>query len=355
MSRWPITLMTAALLLIAPRAPAAPVPSDQVMALPAELRERVHQEVLYERPSAQQRLDRLVNFMFSPEGLGMAYQENGNYTVSEAYAARAANCLSFTMLFIALAREANLDVYPQEIEETLSWRQHDGTLYLSNHVNAGVRVGSRHYVVDVAANNVIARDSAVPISDRRLLAHHFNNLAVAALEAGNYPEGLTQMERALQLDPGYASHWSNSGVLHVRTGDFAAADRAYRQALSIDPRNGSALFNMANLALRTGDRSREKDYRQRLVEVQRTDPFHQFLLAVDYERSGDLKQAIRHYRRAIRLHAEEHRFYSALANAYLQDGQVRRAVRALTRAQALSDGDTRAAYRSKLDRLRAAR
>ncbi|MDI9240023.1 tetratricopeptide repeat protein [Lysobacter sp. LF1] len=355
MSRWLIALMAAAWLLIAPRVPAEPVSSDQVMALPAELRDRLHREVLYERPNTQQRLDRLVTFLFSPEGLGMSYQEDGNYTVSEAYTARAANCLSFTMLFIALAREANLDVYPQEIEETLSWRQHDGTLYLSNHVNAAVRVGSRHFVVDVANNNVIARDEAVPISDRRLLAHYFNNLAVARLEEGDYVAGLEQMARALQLDPGYASHWSNSGVLHVRTGELAAADNDYRRALSIDPRNASALFNVANLAVRTGDHSREKEFRNRLVEVQRTDPFHQFLLAVNYERDGDLKQAIRHYRRAIQLHPEEHRFYSALANAYVKSGQIRRAVRALTRAQALSDGDTRAAYRAKLDRLRAAR
>ncbi|MND04070.1 hypothetical protein D3C83_241800 [compost metagenome] len=62
--------------------------------------------------------------------------------------------------------------------------------------------------------------------------------------------------------------------------------------------------------------------------------------------------AIRHYRQAIRLYGDEHRFYSALARAYLGAGDTRRAAKALARAQALSDGDTRAAYRAKLDSLR---
>lgn len=356
MSRWVFVLTAAAMLLTAPCLRAEPATPDQVMALPAELRARLHDEVLADHPSSQQRLDRLVTFMFSPDGLGMTYEEEANHTVTESYTERTANCLSFTILFIALAREAKLDVFPQEIEQTLSWRQQDGTLFLTNHVNAGVRVpGGRLFTVDVAGANVIARDRPKPITDRRLLGHYYNNLAVARLEEADYAGGLTFMARALDFDPAYASHWSNSGVLHVRSGDMPAAERDYRRALSIDPRNASALFNFANLAQRGGDHSREYEFRQRLAEVQRTDPFHHFLLAATYEQAGDLTRAIRHYRRAIQLHPDEHRFYSALANAYLKSGQMRRAVRALTRAQALSDGGTRAAYRDKLDRLRAMR
>lgn len=330
---------------------AQPAPRD-LMTLPDELSARVHAEVMAGRAGPHQRLERLGHFMFEPEGLGMTYQEDANLSVAEAYATRTANCLTFTMLFVALAREAGLDVAPQEIEETLAWRQHDGTLYLSNHVNASVRVGSRHYTVDVAGDNVIARDPPAPISDARLMSHYYNNLAVHRLAVGDYAAGLALAGIALELDPAYANHWSNAGVLHLRNGDTPAAERAYARALALDPRNSNALFNVAALAQRTGDRSRELEFRHRLAKVQQDDPFHQFLLAANYERTGDLARAIRHYKRAIQLHDEEHRFHSALANAYLQAGDVRRAARALGRAQSLSDGDTRAAYRERLQQLR---
>ncbi|HEY0504434.1 MAG TPA: transglutaminase, partial [Lysobacter sp.] len=75
---------------------------DEVVALPPPLRERLYREILHDNPSAHDRLQRLGAFMFSPEGLGMTYVEAANHTVAQAYEARTANCLTFTMLFLAL-------------------------------------------------------------------------------------------------------------------------------------------------------------------------------------------------------------------------------------------------------------
>jgi Flp pilus assembly protein TadD len=328
-----------------------PAPHD-LMTLPEELRARLHAEVLGGRPGPHQRLERLGRFILEPEGLGMTYQEDANLSVAQAYEARTGNCLTFTMLFVALAREAGLEAAPQEIGAILALRQHDGTLYLSNHVNASVRVGPRRYIVDVAGDNVIARDPPAPISDAQLISHYYNNLAVERLARGDYAGGLAVVGTALDLAPDNANHWSNAGVLHLRNGDVAGAEQAYARALALDPDNANALFNVASLAQRSGDRARELEFRHRLAKVQQKDPFHQFLLAANYERTGDLPRAIRYYKRAIKLLDGEHRFHSALANAYLQAGDVRKAVRSLARAQALSDGDTRAAYGDRLQQLR---
>ncbi len=336
-----------------PDAVAVAAPPAQVMALPPELRERVHREVLKGAPSQTQRLERLAHFMFDAQsGLGMDYREDATYAVEQAYATRTANCLAFTMLFLALAREVGLDAYPQEIRETLSWREDADIVYRNNHINAAVRIGARGYVVDVAGDSVIARDDPVPVSDARLLSHYYNNLAVELLARGQAEAAAQQMTRALELDPAYAPHWSNAGVIRLRTGDAVSARQAYDRALALEPDEPGALFNMAGLANRIGDRRLEAEYRQRLERVQRKDPFHHVLQAMQYERAGDYPQAIRHYRRAIRLYPEEHRFYSALARAYLHNDEPRRAAKALARALALSDGATRAAYRAELDRLR---
>lgn len=346
---------TLALAAPEPAATAATVadvtPPAQIMALPAELRTRFHAEVLDGHTSQQARLERTIDFMFGAEGLGMTYKETATTTVAQAYATREANCLTFTLLFLALAREGGIDARPQEIEQTLAWHQEDGTLYRSNHVNAIARASGKQYSVDVARDAVMSRNPPVPISEARLLAHYYNNLGIAALERVDLDVARRDLEQAIALDPGYANHWSNAGVVAVRSGDADTAERDYRKALALDPDNTNALFNMAGLANRRGDAKLEAEYRRRLARLQQQDPFHHFLLAVNHERAGEYALAIQHYRRAIQLYGDEHRFYGALARTYLRVGDTRRAARALARAQALSDGDTRAAYRARLDSL----
>ncbi|HEV8694376.1 MAG TPA: tetratricopeptide repeat protein [Lysobacter sp.] len=330
------------------------VPPAQVMAVPPALQAQLRNNVLAGQPMPAVRLERLVHFMFDADGLGMTYEDDATYSVEQAYASRKANCLTFTLLFVALAREAGLDVYPQEIGETLIWRQHDGTIYRNSHVNAAVRTGGHARTVDVAGDSMIALQRPVPVSDQRLLAHYYNNLAVARLEQGQVTAALPYMATALGLDPTYATHWSNAGVIYLRNGDADAAGRAYTKALELDPQNASALFNTVGLAHRNGDTQREAEFRQRLTRVEQKDPLHHFLQGMDYERAGDYPRAIEHYQRAIQLHRGEHRFYSALAHAYLKAGDTRRAVKALARAQAVSNGATRAAYRAERNNLRKA-
>ncbi|MBU8977906.1 tetratricopeptide repeat protein [Lysobacter sp. MMG2] len=348
-----VATVLVALLLQMGGAFAQVVAPGEVMALPGELRERVHRDVLVGNPGMLTRLERLSSLMYTPEGLGMTYRETANLTVAQAYESRTANCLTFTLLFLALAREAGIDATPQEIEQILGFRQADGTLYLSNHVNALVRVQGRRYIADVAGDLIIARDRPKPITQQRLIAHYYNNLAVERLSAGDYAAAQSLLRTALELDPDYAAYWSNAGVVHLRSGDARAAEQAYRKALALDPDNVNALFNLAGLATRTGDSTLEREYRQRLANLQRNDPFHHFMQAVNAQNAGDLTRAIRHYRRAVALQPEEHRFHSALANAYLEQGRTQLAIRSLARAQALSDGDTRAAYRDRIDALRA--
>jgi tetratricopeptide (TPR) repeat protein len=354
MNSW---LLAAALALTPDAAPplAAPVQPparEAVMTIPPGLRAQFQQSVLGQGGSGARRLERLVDFMFSADGLGMAYQHDATYTVEEAYRTRKANCLTFTLLAIALAREAGLEAHAQEIEETLAWRQEHDTIYRTNHVNAGIRVGHQRYTIDVAWDTLIARDPPEPISDQRLLGLYYGNRAVELMAEDRRGEADLYMAMALALDPDYAPGWSNAGVLYLRNGDPDAAEQAYLRALALQPMQAAALFNLVGLYQRSGRQAQAVRYQKQLESVRIKDPFHHFLLALDYEKAGDYRRALSHYQRAIRLHQGEHRFHFGLARAYLQLGDARRAGRALTRAQALSEGTTRGLYQAKLDRLR---
>lgn len=329
-----------------------PVPLDQVMALPPELKARARQVLLADNPSQAQRFHRLINFVVDDKaGLGMSYDERATYTVSQAYVARRANCLTFTLLLVALAREADLDAYPQEMGETLSWREVDGTIYRENHINAGVHIGRHRYTVDPAADQVFLPRPPKKVSRDRLLALYYNNVAVDRLQEGRMDAALKDMAVAVALDPRNATLWSNAGVITLHNGDVATAERDYDRALALDSTDPSALFNMVQLMHRRGDR-REAYFRERLSRVEQNDPLQQFLQALDFERIGKIPDAIASVRRAIRLKPDEHRFYAAMARMYQRAGDLNRARAALADAQSLSEGKTQAMYRAERDRLR---
>ena len=350
--------LAAVLALSSPTGDNAPPDRTEIMAVPPDLRALVQEQVSAPGRGQSQRLRRLIDLMsISPQGLRLEYHDDATQTVEQAYLNRRVNCLTYTLVFLALAREAGLDAYPQEIDETLSWQQRGDIVYRSNHVNAAVRLGAQRYVVDVGSSFVIGRHPAHAISEQRLLAQYYNNRAAQLMFQDDLPAALAHADIAIELDPTYPNTWSNTGVLRLHSGDLAGAEQAYATALSLAPEHSSALFNLVALYKRSGDLKRETQYRHRLDKVQSRDPFHQFLLAVQFERQGSYAQAIKRYQHAIRLYGDEHRFYHGLARAYARMGNSRRASRALQRALALTSGKDEAArlqYQTMLDDLRAA-
>lgn len=315
----------------------SPMPGPtQVMAVPPALRTQLQQQVIDAGGSRRSRLERLVDFLFKKPGLGMEYSADATLTVEQAYRTRKANCLTFTLLTVALARESGLQAYGQELDDIVAWRVDDNIIYGFNHVNAGIAMGRSRFTVDVARDEVVARNPPEPISDRRLLALYYNNRAAELLAHTSPAAAVPYMAMALQLAPSYAGAWANAGVLYLRQGDPRTAERNYLKALALDPANASALVNLVTLYGNNGDETRRAIYARRIEKIQAKDPYFQFLQAEDDEKQGDYAGAVQHYRRAIRLYDGDSRFYLGLAHAYQQLGEERHAQRAMDRAAALS-------------------
>lgn len=341
-----------------PAAPAITAPDvstspDDLLALPEELRLRFHAEVLSQTSSPSRRLEGMISFLFDEDGLGMRYAPEATHAVVEAYRTRQANCLSFTLLTIALAREAGFDAYGQRLDQILAWRQQDSNLVLSNHVNAGIRLQQRHYTVDVARDSVIARGLPERMDDAQLAALYHSNRAMERVLDGDVADALPQALHSLELDAESATLWNNAGVAHLRNGDVSAATAAYERAIELDPHHSGALFNLAQAYQRQGNADNAQRLLDRAQRVLERDPFHHFLLGFAAEGRGELQAAQAHYRRAIRLHSREHRFHFALARVQTGLGEQRAALRSLRRARELGSDAERLHYQSKLDLLQA--
>lgn len=344
----------AALLAVSSPEPRAGLPDPvRIMAVPPELQAQLEARVLHAAGSKPQRLQRLVDFVFDPDGLGLEYDLTATRTVEETFRTRKGNCLSFTLLFVALARAAGLNASVQEVGQVLTWYEDEGFAYDAGHVNVLLRLGDQERTVDLDRNVLVARNGPKRISDRRALAHFYNNRGSELMAAGDPDAAAAALDTALALAPDFAPAWNNLGVLHARNGHSDRAERAYLAALDLDRAQAPAMSNLVRLYERSGDARRAKQYLRRLERVRRADPFHQFMLAVRAEQRGDYRGAVNRYRKAIRLYREAHQFRFGLARAYFLMGDFRRAQRELVLARALGEDDfTRSRYQAKLDSLR---
>ena len=334
------------------RAPVELPPSpEQVLAVPAELRAALQAQVVQPTHSRRQRLERLLDFMFRPGGLGLTYQADASYTVAETWRTRKANCLGFTLMTVALAREAGLPAYAQEVDRVLSW-QLDGDIALQNtHVNAGVTINDERLVVDVASDVLLNVAAPRRIDDRRLLALYYNNRAMQLLVQGHTVAARAWMDAALAQDAD-PMLWNNAGVLSLRMGNPADAERLFLKALHDNPRHAAALFNLVDYYRQHDQPGAAARWQARAERVLRKDPIEQFSQGLRSERAGDYPEAVRRFRKAIALDRDQQLFHFGLARAYLRLGELRLADSELIRAQDLSQGDQRARYQSKLEALR---
>lgn len=327
-----------------------PVPPEQVVAIPPALLARLQHDVVERTNSYNQRLDLLVNLLLGPEGLSLQYDASRTRTLAQSVADRKINCLSFSLLFVTLARQAGINAHVQETDHVLGWSQ-DGVLYGNGHVNVSVRISGTHKIVDIDRSVVAVHGKTRRVSDDRALSHFYNNRGAELMREGRLDAARRNFDMALRITPAFISAWNNLGVLDMREGRLADAERAYRKVLDEDAHHAPALSNLVNLYRQAGDERKRKTFEERLFLVQSRDPFQQVILAMGSEQNGDYAQALDHYRRALRLRADWHYIHFGMARAYAHLGDMRRATEALERARDTA-GDQRDRYQAKLDMLR---
>ncbi|MEF9978450.1 MAG: tetratricopeptide repeat protein [Thermomonas sp.] len=316
---------------------AAPARATQVqaaVALPDELRRMLPPEAVDRGVDDAIRVQALVDFMIDDDGLALRYQEQPTHGIAESFALRRVNCLSFTMLFIAMARSVGIPAYAQASEDALAMRMQDGTLYRATHVNAGVLIDGARHSVDVGWRGVAAGREPRRISDARMVALLHNNHAVEYLLQGDHAAAAEAIAAALAMDPTSATIWSNAGVVHARSGRRDEAERAYLQAVTLQRDHIGALSNLVGF-FRAGNPARAATYEQRLQRAQALDPFSQFLIGQSRAEAGVPADAVTHYRRAIRLLPQEPQFHRGLADAYQALGDASSAERSRERATRL--------------------
>ena len=191
------------------------------------------------------------------------------------------------------------------------------------------------------------------ISDKRALAHFFNNLGAELLQRGEMTAAVSAFRRAIvENDPSSAPAWDSLGTLYSRNGFTDHAEAAFLQALELDRSDLTAMNNLTVLYDRSGNSKQAARYRNKVKSHRKRNPYYRFQLARVAYALEDYDLAIDHLKYAIRRNSDEDRFYALLGMVYLQKGDEIKSRRWMARAEELADTDSmKRTYSSKIDRL----
>jgi len=348
----PDELLAGVTLGVAEGSPASVVEEQDVLVLSAEMRDFLDSHV-DRKGSDNLKLRELASTIVDADTFGLVYDDRTR-TASETFRARRGNCLSFSTMFVAMARDVGLKVQYQEVEIPPDWTLDNDTFVLNQHVNVFVELrpgGTR--VVDFNIGDFKTSYEMRRISDTRALAHYYNNVGVERMQAGDTASALSCFRRAIaENDRRFSPAWTNLGTLYLRNGHPAHAEAAYLQALMASDSDLVAMSNLARLYERMGDRERAAAYQKRVTTHRWCNPYYRFELARRAYSTQQYVAAIGHLRYAVRKRPKEDQFYFLLGASYLEKGDARAARRWFARAQEVAATDAvKRRYSSKIDTL----
>lgn len=311
------------------------IASVDLLAMSAEMKEFTNRHAR-RSPDEPLKAWKLAEAALDPDLLDFTYDPMTTVPADEAFRLRRGNCLTFSGLFVAMARAAGLEAWYQEVQLAPEWSAVNETLLVSKHVNAAVREHGQKYVIDVSRRRTEPTEQTRRLSDREATAQYYNNLGADALVAADLARAYAYFAKALETQPGLAYVWSNLGVVFRRNGQTADAIFAYRAALEDDPEHVVALNNLHTLYTEAGDLAAAAELAQRVERNQRKNPYYLHHLAEVANEERRWTDAIELLTRAIKLEPEEYRFYYSLAQAQFYAGQVDVARTSLDRARQLA-------------------
>lgn len=327
-----------------------------LLAMTPEMKEFVDYYV-NENVSPAVRLRQLQSAIIHNTAFQLNYTSN-TYTAEQTFVNGDGNCLSFTNMFIAMARYVGLKAQFQEVDVPPYWESEGGTMVLNRHINVFVRVphattmlSSGHHVIDFNATDVRPTFDTERVSDRRAKAHYYSNIGVDWLQAGRYPEAFVYLRESLRVDPTLHDTWINLGAVYSRAGHLAYAEEAYLTAVR-NKRSMVGLSNLAKIYQRMGNEPLAHRYLDEVRRFRARNPYYRYHLARESLQQGDIDDAIDHLEKAIDLKPKEEQFYFLLGVAYWQKGLRELAMGSFEEAQALAvDLVSRRRYGYKIQQL----
>lgn len=255
---------------------------------------------------------------------------------ADTFSGRSGNCLSFSLMLVAMAQHAGVPARLQEVSLQPEYRNVNDTFVNSRHINVRLGEGNETFIVDVSGKDIDRSVRTRSITRREAEAQYYNNLGVDALLSNDLPTAWARFQQALATDSSLAYLWSNLGVVYNRNGQVEDAEWAYQTALSADSGETIAMNNLFVIYQQEERWLEAARLEQRVTRHRERNPYYLAMLADQALRSRQYDDAIALLKKSIRINGEEYRFHGALAQAHYLAGDHERAISSLDTARSLA-------------------
>ncbi|MBU3002221.1 tetratricopeptide repeat protein [Paraglaciecola arctica] len=306
-------------------------------------------------------MEALVKAIFDRSELNLLYQGDANTIANDTFKARAANCLSMSIMTYALATEAGFEVNFQEIMIPEYWTRRAGFSLLNGHINLKMLTpkdpnvylfNTRSYQVDFDPQSSRRGLPKKIVSKKAILSMFYNNKGADAVLRKDYLSAYAYFREALRIQPNFHSAWINLGIVYRLSGYFPQAESAYHHALTINTDSLTAMENLAYLYKLTNRMVEAEEILSKVADRRNNNPYYHVDLGEQQMEQQHWDQALEHFRKALALDRNKHEVYFGLARAYFEIGELQQSERYLKQAKnkARNKQDEQM-YQSKLEFL----
>jgi Flp pilus assembly protein TadD len=261
------------------------------------------------------RFRRLFHSLINEGYLATGYSADVTRTAAETFAQRSGNCLSYTNMFIALAREAGIDARFQVVDVPPSWDADSGYLIRYTHVNVLVKgfVFDSRYGEEFSVDfNDVLPDPDQPrraISDAEARSLFYANRSVHYLRANEQREAFQLLKKAIELAPDNEDLWINLGAFYSKQGAYEEALAAYEIALHYDRNNRGAVSGLARAHSHLGNTAEAEKYAEQVRSYRQRNPYFHYAVAQAEFEQARYDKALEAINTAIDLKFRNGRFH----------------------------------------------
>jgi len=290
----------------------------------------------------EQRLRGIVRYLVDSGHINFEYQPDRSLTAEEAFHQRRGDCMSFSNLFMALARHMGIFTYFVHVQEVRNYYERDGFFFVSSHVAVGYGSGPVALVFDFTKELSDWKLSVYQaIDDSDALALYYNNIAVDHMVRGRTAHAEKLFSFWLERSPRVAELYNNYGVLLNRTNRSEKALHVLLGALERYPEY-EPLYTNGLLAAR---KSKNFEVTARLEkkshQLEERDPFFLFARAMGLYQDAHFTQAAAEFERARSAKPDSPVILAWLTRAYLAAGRQNEGLEAFERMQTVPLPDKR--------------
>jgi tetratricopeptide (TPR) repeat protein len=305
---------------------------------PLEIDDDMVARVRKEVPDFEQEQWRVRNLIrFVKTTLEFDYQPHLSLTAKESYYSRRGDCMSYTHLFIALARRVGLNAYFVHVRDVRDYYESKGQFFVSSHVAAGVGTGPGAIVADFSHEQTDWKLSVYsPIDDASAAALFYNNVAVDDMLTGHVARAEKVLHFLVTQSPKTPEVYNNLGVLYNRESRYQEALDVLKLGISKFPNYEPLFTNGIRAANGAGDTPLERELERRGQAISNTDPYFMFARALRLFQDKQFERAATQLIHATDEKPEMGVFWAWLARVYAADDKRADATRAYKKAKELS-------------------